>query len=110
MCGIKVLWKKNFCFASAKKTNFGAGKKDLLETFFCLFHIDKNNDHLLTKLFAPLYYVDVYARNFFQIILAYENTFFENGAYAPRFRWLFPVISQGFAALILAHTMSQSRT
>ena len=89
--GIKFCGKKNFCFASAKKTSFCAGKKHLFKTFFCLFHIDQNNDHLLTKLFAPPYIVDVYARDFFQIILACGNPFFGNGADAPRFRWLFPL-------------------
>ena len=62
----KVLWKKNL-FCLRKKDKFFAGKKNLFQTFFCLFHIDQNNDHLLTKLFAPPYIVDVYARDFFRL-------------------------------------------
>ena len=90
----KSFVEKKLLFCLRKKDKFFAGKKNLFQTFFCLFHIDQNNDHLLTKLFAPPYNVDVYARNFFQIILACINPFFENGADAPEFRCVFPLWSQ----------------
>ena len=86
----KVLWKKNLLFWRRKKDKFLCWKKNLFQTFFCLFHLDQNNDHLLTKLFAPPYNVDVYARDFFQIILACGNMVFGTGADAPEFRCIFP--------------------
>ena len=52
VCGTKFYEKITFCFASAKQTNFGAEKKDLFETFFCLFYIDQNNNRFSAKILA----------------------------------------------------------